>query len=46
MEIILDEGAGFCFGVERALKMAEEESSRATASIVTIGPLIHNPQVI
>ena len=46
MEIILDEGAGFCFGVERALKMAEEESSRAKASIVTIGPLIHNPQVI
>ena len=46
MEIILDEGAGFCFGVERALKMAGEESSRASAPIVTIGPLIHNPQVI
>ncbi len=46
MEIILDEGAGFCFGVERAIKMAGEESSRASSPIVTIGPLIHNPQVI
>ncbi len=46
MEIILDEGAGFCFGVERAIKMAGEESRRASAPIVTIGPLIHNPQVI
>ena len=46
MEIILDEGAGFCFGVERALKMAGEESRDASGPIVTIGPLIHNPQVV
>ena len=46
MQIILDEGAGFCFGVERALKMAGEESRDASRPIVTIGPLIHNPQVI
>ena len=46
MEIILDEGAGFCFGVERAIKMAGEKSRQASAPIVTIGPLIHNPQVI
>lgn len=46
MQIILDEGAGFCFGVERALKMAGEESQAASGPIVTIGPLIHNPQVI
>ena len=46
MQIILDEGAGFCFGVERALKMAGEESRDASGPIVTIGPLIHNPQVI
>ena len=46
MEIILDEGAGVCFGVERALKMAGEESRDASGPIVTIGPLIHNPQVV
>ena len=46
MKIILDEGAGFCFGVERAIKMANEESQNASGPIVTIGPLIHNPQVI
>ena len=46
MQIILDEGAGFCFGVERALKIAGEESRDASGPIVTIGPLIHNPQVV
>ena len=46
MQFILDEGAGFCFGVERAIKMAGRESQDASGPIVTIGPLIHNPQVI
>jgi (E)-4-hydroxy-3-methyl-but-2-enyl pyrophosphate reductase len=46
MEIILDEGAGFCFGVERAMKMTEEVARSTKGHVVTIGPLIHNPQVI
>jgi (E)-4-hydroxy-3-methyl-but-2-enyl pyrophosphate reductase len=46
MEIILDEGAGFCFGVERAMKMTEEVARATKGRVVTIGPLIHNPQVI
>lgn len=46
MEIILDEGAGFCFGVERALKMTGEVARASKTRVVTIGPLIHNPQVI
>jgi 4-hydroxy-3-methylbut-2-enyl diphosphate reductase len=46
MEIILDEGAGFCFGVERAMKMTEEVARSTEGHVVTIGPLIHNPQVI
>jgi (E)-4-hydroxy-3-methyl-but-2-enyl pyrophosphate reductase len=46
MEIILDEGAGFCFGVERAMKMMEEVARSTKGRVVTIGPLIHNPQVI
>jgi len=37
--------AGVCYGVERALKLAEEaaESGRA---VHTLGPLIHNPQAV
>jgi small subunit ribosomal protein S1 len=46
MEIILDEGAGFCFGVERAMKITEEVARSTEGRVVTIGPLIHNPQVI
>jgi len=46
MQIILDEGAGFCFGVERAMKMTEEVARTNAGRVVTIGPLIHNPQVI
>lgn len=44
MKIIRAEKAGFCFGVKRALDMAERtaQSSR-TASL---GPLIHNKQVV
>lgn len=46
MEIILDEGAGFCFGVERAMRMTAETATVSRDRVVTIGPLIHNPQVI
>jgi (E)-4-hydroxy-3-methyl-but-2-enyl pyrophosphate reductase len=46
MEIILDEGAGFCFGVERAMQMTEEVAREERERVYTIGPLIHNPQVI
>ena len=37
MEIKLAKSYGFCFGVKRAIKIAEAESNA-----VTIGPLIHN----
>jgi len=46
VEVIVDEGAGFCFGVERALKMTDEVARRVNDRVYTIGPLIHNPQVI
>lgn len=37
--------AGVCYGVERALKLAEE--SAASGKVVhTLGPLIHNPQAV
>ncbi|MBC2721661.1 bifunctional 4-hydroxy-3-methylbut-2-enyl diphosphate reductase/30S ribosomal protein S1 [Desulfosporosinus sp.] len=36
--------AGFCFGVKRALDMAERTSE--TSHAVSLGPLIHNQQVV
>ncbi|MDF1884387.1 4-hydroxy-3-methylbut-2-enyl diphosphate reductase [Sulfurimonas sp. SAG-AH-194-C21] len=41
MEIELAENYGFCFGVKRAIKIAEENSNAST-----YGPLIHNSKEI
>ncbi|MEA1982911.1 MAG: 4-hydroxy-3-methylbut-2-enyl diphosphate reductase [Campylobacterota bacterium] len=41
MKIELAENYGFCFGVKRAIKIAEENSN-----CVTYGPLIHNSKEI
>ncbi len=41
MEIRLAKNYGFCFGVKRAIKMAEESPNSTT-----IGPLIHNNEEI
>ena len=45
MQIILAKTAGCCFGVNRAVKLTYEllEQGRPVA---TLGPLIHNPQVV
>lgn len=37
--------AGVCYGVERALKMAEQAAASGR-SVRTLGPLIHNPQAV
>jgi 4-hydroxy-3-methylbut-2-enyl diphosphate reductase len=37
--------AGVCYGVERALKMANEAAD-AGGPVHTLGPLIHNPQAV
>jgi 4-hydroxy-3-methylbut-2-enyl diphosphate reductase len=37
--------AGVCYGVERALKLAEQAASQGSA-VHTLGPLIHNPQAV
>lgn len=37
--------AGVCYGVERALKLAEEAAAAGTP-VRTLGPLIHNPQAV
>ncbi|MCD8005810.1 MAG: bifunctional 4-hydroxy-3-methylbut-2-enyl diphosphate reductase/30S ribosomal protein S1 [Oscillospiraceae bacterium] len=39
--------AGFCFGVDRAVKIAYETADKGTEKrIYTLGPLIHNPSVV
>jgi 4-hydroxy-3-methylbut-2-enyl diphosphate reductase len=48
VEIILARHAGFCFGVERAIELAENASKYTSKGkrVYTYGPLIHNPQEI
>ncbi|MBN2364165.1 4-hydroxy-3-methylbut-2-enyl diphosphate reductase [candidate division WOR-3 bacterium] len=48
MQVIIAENAGFCFGVKRAVKMAEEvlDSSEANEKIYILGEIIHNPQTV
>ena len=43
--ITLAESAGFCFGVNRAVKLLEELVKK-NQNVFTLGPIIHNPQVI
>lgn len=38
--------AGYCYGVERALKMATNAIESHEKPIFTLGPIIHNPQVV
>ena len=46
MEIYVAKSAGFCFGVKRAINMAEKCSAEFPSAICTLGPIIHNPQVV
>ncbi len=38
--------AGFCMGVSLALRKLDSELERDDSAIVTLGPIIHNPQVL
>jgi 4-hydroxy-3-methylbut-2-enyl diphosphate reductase len=46
VEIIIAKMAGFCFGVKRALDIASDIGLKGKKGIFTLGPIIHNPQVI
>lgn len=46
MEIIVAKTAGFCFGVKRAMEMVTASLKDSTDSIYSLGPLIHNPEVV
>ena len=45
MEVIRSKNAGACYGVQRALDLALK-ASEGDGSAFTLGPLIHNPQVV
>jgi 4-hydroxy-3-methylbut-2-enyl diphosphate reductase len=44
MEVILAKTAGFCFGVQRAVNLAYEQSGKK--NVYTFGPIIHNEEVV
>jgi len=46
MQVILAKHAGFCFGVKKAIAMAEEAAQNHEQPIYSLGPLIHNQQAV
>ncbi|MCS7262328.1 MAG: 4-hydroxy-3-methylbut-2-enyl diphosphate reductase [Aquificaceae bacterium] len=48
VQIIVAEHAGFCFGVKRAIQLAEEalKDTNQGRKVFSMGPLIHNPQEV
>ncbi|MEM0965891.1 MAG: 4-hydroxy-3-methylbut-2-enyl diphosphate reductase [Verrucomicrobiota bacterium] len=46
MKVIRAKSAGFCWGVERAIKIAEGYASQGCNKVLTDGPLIHNSQMM
>jgi len=46
VEIIIADNAGFCFGVKRAVDITTTELLNSNNNIYSLGPLIHNPQVV
>ena len=45
MKVMLAQNAGACYGVQRALEMANGAAS-LSGEVYTLGPLIHNPVVV
>jgi len=46
VEVRLAAKAGFCFGVRRAIELALKTAREERGPIYSLGPLIHNPQVV
>ncbi|MDR1401039.1 MAG: 4-hydroxy-3-methylbut-2-enyl diphosphate reductase [Endomicrobium sp.] len=45
LKIKVADNAGFCFGVKRAINLAEEAADKKR-KVCTLGPIIHNPQEV
>ncbi len=46
MEVRLARKLGFCFGVEHAIQTAEQTLAQRGGPIMSLGEIIHNPQVV
>ncbi len=47
MKIVVAKNSGFCFGVKRAMKIIDDlEKFSKEKPLYTLGPIIHNPQVV
>ena len=46
LKIVVSDSVGFCWGVTRAIKIALAAAGHAEKGICSLGPLIHNPQVV
>lgn len=46
MKIEVAQQAGHCFGVKAAIQKAFETATQARVPVYTLGPIIHNPQVV
>lgn len=46
MKVLVAKTAGFCFGVKRAVNIAFRVSRKKHKGVYTLGPIIHNPQVV
>jgi 4-hydroxy-3-methylbut-2-enyl diphosphate reductase len=45
VEILLAKEMGFCWGVRRAVSLMEKAASER-GSVISLGPIVHNPQVV
>src|SRR3972149_7740114 len=45
MEILLAQDMGFCWGVRRAIDIMEK-AAQDRGEIISVGPIVHNPQVV
>jgi 4-hydroxy-3-methylbut-2-enyl diphosphate reductase IspH len=46
VKIVTAKRAGFCFGVKRAIDISFDIAKEMPEGVYTLGPIIHNPQVI
>lgn len=46
MKVLIARSAGFCYGVKRALDGVMKAADESDKPVYTLGPLIHNPQVV
>ena len=46
MDVKIARTAGFCWGVRRTVDQVMQVADQAVGQVVTLGPIIHNPQAV